>query len=91
MHPHAKLVAVQEVTSTLLRVQSADEAFELLSMSSRCVSDLVRLLNHRDDLPSWDLHLIVRCFVPLPPASESDLEAWYEATQRRGTRCSGDR
>ena len=38
--------------------------------SSRCVSDLVRLLNHRDDLPSWDLHLIVRRFLPLPPESE---------------------
>ena len=67
---NAKLVAVQEVTSELLSVRSADEAFELLSMSSRCVSDLVRMLTHRDDLPTWDLHLIVRRFVPLPPESE---------------------
>ena len=67
---NAKLVAVQEVTSELLSVRSADEAFELLGMSSRCVSDLVRMLTHRDDLPTWDLHLIVRRFVPLPPESE---------------------
>ena len=34
------------------------------------MSDLVRLLDHSEALPSWDLHLVVRRFMPLPPSSE---------------------
>eukprot|EP00966_Prymnesium_polylepis_P249327 5764260-Prymnesium_polylepis.2 len=67
---NAKLCALQEVTSELLSVSSAPEAFELLGMSSRCISDIVRMLDYRDALPSWDLHLIVREYRPLPPSAE---------------------
>ena len=68
--PNKQLTALQDCFGELMSVTSAEEALDLIQFSSRCVSDLVRLLDYYDDLPSWDLQVIVREFVPVPAASE---------------------
>mmetsp|Transcript_22511 Transcript_22511/g.52122 ORF Transcript_22511/g.52122 Transcript_22511/m.52122 type:complete len:349 (-) Transcript_22511:300-1346(-) len=67
---NAKLSTLQDCLTELAAVRSAAEFIELVSHSSRCVSDLVRLLDYQDDLPSWDLHIIIREFVPIPGSAE---------------------
>ena len=67
---NAQLCALQDCFGELMSVRDVGEALDLVRHSSRCVSDLVRMLDHLEHLPSWDLHVIVRQYVRLPAASE---------------------
>ena len=67
---NAKLCALNDSMAPLMAVSSSSEFFELVACSSRCVSDIVRCLDYKDDLPSWDLQCIVREFHPVPSSSE---------------------
>jgi len=68
--PNMRLSVLQDCFGELMSVTSAEEALDLIQFSSRCVSDLVRMLDYYDDLPCWDLQVIVREFVPCPASSE---------------------
>jgi hypothetical protein len=65
-----QLCALDNCMGELMSVTSGDEAFELMMYSSRCVSDLIRLLDYRDHLPCWDLQIVIRQYVSLPAACE---------------------
>eukprot|EP01084_Bolivina_argentea_P032962 60997_1 len=53
-----RLINLRECFSNVLCVSTCDEMFELLSFSERCVSDLKRLIDHKDLLDKWDLYLV---------------------------------
>lgn len=79
---NAQLCALDGCMCDLMAVTDGAQAFELIMHSERCVSDLRRMLEHRESLPTWDLQLIVREHVRLPPSSE------YRCFVRGGELCA---
>ena len=79
---NAQLCALDGCMCDLMAVADGAQAFELIMHSERCVSDLRRMLEHRESLPTWDLQLIVREHVRLPPSSE------YRCFVRGGELCA---
>jgi len=59
------MFAIRKAFFLSMRVQSADEAFELLMYSSRAVSDIIRAIDFLHKSP-WNLKLIIRDFVVMP-------------------------
>jgi hypothetical protein len=62
---NTQLVSIRRAFFRLLAVKTAREVKEIMSMSSRVVSDLVRALDNLDKSP-WNMKFIVREFVSIP-------------------------
>jgi len=66
---NARLIALKRAFSRVLKMQTAEDVFELMSRSSRAISDLKRAIDYVEHIP-WNLKFIVREFVFVPIEGE---------------------
>jgi len=64
-----KLIVLRTAFFECLRFQTGEEAMDVMSLSSRIVSDIVRAIDNLDKSP-WNLKLIIREFVDIPISGE---------------------
>lgn len=61
---------ILEGMSLALAVNTTEEMFELLSYSSRCISDIKRQIDYAKLLPKWSFYIIIRKFKYIPLCNE---------------------
>lgn len=65
LNVNLQLVALRRAWLDLMKVHSAVAALEICGLSSRCISDIKRAIDHVEQVP-WHMHFVVREFLPIP-------------------------